>query len=796
MIYQFLLISLRRFKKDKFFTLLNVLGLSLGIATTIVILSFVTFEYSFDQFHSKKDNIYRVLTHWSGGDSMEKMVVTGTKISHIAGTKIPEVERTAKFFPIGARVPFSIKVGNQVFQETDFAFADPAFLQIFDFKLKSGDQNSALNNPNTIILSEQMVTKYFGTEDPMGKMVTVNGDTEMLVTGILQNPPKNSSFDLGAIASFKSIERNYGVRWFPMNFMTFVDLKEQVNPSHVAELFLEEAKKDMTGEMAADVAHLDFSLQPLLDIHMQEGIASDIGKRGDRKNTLAFLFIGAFILIIACINYINLTTAQSEKKSKEVGIRKVLGSSRKALINRYLGETAILSFLSIILAIGLVEISLPHINQIIGTEIPFDLTTQWQWTAFLVSLGVVITILAGSYPALFLSSFQPVSVLKGTFLSAKSGDQFRKVLVVFQFSISIFLILGTIIIYKQVMYGSQKKLGFDQEQIIVIPLADQATFDKLEAIETQLNSHPSIQKTAKVSEVLGNIRAGYGYEAEGMMNKENNSCTGLSVDRNGVSTMGLSLIAGSDFTKTSENDSVWHYIVNRDLIQSLGWTPEEAIGKDFRMLPKPFGKIVGVVEDFHFTSLHEKIGPVVLTYIDHEISNLYVRVNKGESQKAMDHIYATFKDIVPASSIEPTYLINELDKMYRDEKRTAKLLVLFTGLSIIIGCLGLLGLTAFLVEKKYKEIGIRKIMGAGVSHIVKNLSWRFVSLIIIANVIVAPLAYIIMSNWLANYAYTVTISWDIFLFTGLGAMAIGFSTVFYHSYQAATANPADAIRSE
>ena len=479
-----------------------------------------------------------------------------------------------------------------------------------------------------------------------------------------------------------------------------------------------------------------------------------------------------------------------------MGIRKVLGSSRKSLVQRYLGETAVLTFLSILLAIVFVELSLPYINQIVGADIPFDISVNWYWPGFLLGLGIVITALAGSYPALFLSSFQPVSVLKGTFLSAKSGDKFRKALVIFQFSISIFLILGTLVIYKQVMYGSEKKLGFDQEQIIVVPLADQASFDKLDAIQTALSGHPAIQSTAKVSEVLGNVRAGYGYDAEGLINKENNSCTGFSLDRNGIATMGLELIAGSDFTKTSENDSVYHYVVNRHIINQLGWTPEEAVGKDFRMFPLPFGKLIGVVEDFHFSSLHEKIGPVVLTYIDHEISNLYVRTKQNQSQAAMDHIYATFGDIVPDSPVEPSFLVDELNRLYQSEKRTAHLMILFTGLSIIIGCLGLLGLTAFLVEKKYKEIGIRKIMGAGVTNIVKNLSWRFISLILIANVIVAPIAYIVMNNWLNNYAYAVAIGWDIFLITGSGAMTMGFVTVFYHSYQAATTNPADAIRSE
>ena len=796
MLSQFLLISLRRFKKDKFFTLLNVLGLSLGIAATIIILSFVAFEYSFDQFHSKKDNIYRVLTHWASGNRIEKLSVTGTKISNIADNEIPEVITTAKFFPVGSRVPYSLKVDDKVFQESDFAYADPAFLQIFDFTLKSGDPSTALNEPNSIILTEAMANKYFGSTDPMGKIITVNGDTDMIVTGIFHNPPNNSSLPIGALASFKRLEVRYGIGWFPMNFMTFVQVQDQADTDKIANFFLSKAQEDMTGDMAADAAGINFSLQSLSDIHMQKGIAADIGKRGNDKNTLAFLFIGAFILVIACINYINLTTAQSEKKSKEVGIRKVLGSSRRALINRYLGETAILTLVSISLAITFVELALPYINQVIGSEIPFDLMNSWHWPAFLFGLLVIITALAGSYPALFLSSFQPVSVLKGTFLSAKSGDRFRKILVVFQFSISIFLIIGTVVIYQQVMYGSQKKLGFDQEQIIVVPLADQASFDKLEAIEASLNSHPAVQSTAKVSEVLGNIRAGYGFDAEGLISKENNNCTGFSVDRNGLQTIGLELIAGSDFTKTSENDSIWHYIVNRQLINDIGWTVEEAIGKDFRMTPMPFGKLIGVVEDFHFASLHEKIGPVVLTYLAHEIKNLYVRTTKSQSQAAMDHIFITFKDIVPDSPIEPSYLVSELDQLYQSEKRTAHLMILFTGLSIVIGCLGLLGLTAFLVEKKYKEIGIRKIMGASITHIIKNLSWRFVSLILIANVIVAPIAYIALNGWLNNYAYTISIGWDIFVITGICAMAIGFFTVFYHSYKAATANPADAIRSE
>lgn len=796
MLYQFFLITLRRFKRDKFFTLLNILGLSLGIATSIIILSYVAFEQSYDGFHEKKDNIYRVLTHWSSGQRAEKMVVTGTKISHIASSDLPEVKEVAKFFPIGARVPISMKVGDKVFQESDFAFADPTFFELFDFKMLIGDPKTALNEPNSLVLTQDMAQKYFGEEDPMGQTVNVNGDTPLLVTGILENTPKNSSLPIGALASFTHIEERYGVSWFPMNFMTFVLLNEQADTDKIADHFLAKAHEEMTGEMASNAVAIDFSLQPLTDIYMQEGVSADIGKRGNKQNSRAFLFIGAFILIIACINYINLTTAQSEKKSKEVGIRKVLGSSRSALINRFLGETALITYISILLAVVMAELSIPYICQVIDSYIPFDVASGWEWPTFLLALGLIVTLLAGSYPAAFLSSFRPVSILKGTFLSAKSGDKFRKALVIFQFGISVFLIIGTYIIYKQVIYGSQKNLGFDQEQIIVVPLADNNTFDKLDAIQTQLNSHPAVQRTAKVSEVLGNVRAGYGYDAEGLLDKENASCTGFSVDRNAIGTIGLDLIAGSNFTKTSENDSVWHYIVNRQLIEDMAWTPEEAIGKDFRMLPMPMGKLIGVVEDFHFTSLREKIGPVVLTYIPHEISNLYVRVNMNQASAAMEHIYTTFEDIVPGSPVEPSFLVSELDHLYREETKTAQLMILFTGLSIVIGCLGLLGLTAFLVEKKYKEIGIRKILGADIRHIVGSLSWKFVQLILVSNIIIAPIAYVAMSKWLENYAYAIAISWDIFLITGLSAMIVGFVTVFYHSYTAAIANPVDAIRSE
>lgn len=795
MFYQFLRVSLRSFKKDKFFTLLNILGLSLGIATFIVIISFVLFEWSYDDFHSKKDSTYRVLTHWNNGLKSEKMVVTGTKIAHIAAHDIPEVKQVAKFFPIGSRVPISLKVGDRVFQEQDFAFADPSFLQIFDFDLKHGDLNTALNEPNALIITEEMAYKYFDSEDILGKIITVNGNTELIITGVLSTPPKNSSLSIGALASFSHVAENYGISWFPMNFMTFVWLQEDADINKVSDFFHARFMEEMASEMG-DTETLQFNLQPLMDIHMQEDVAMDIGRRGNKQNTFAFLFIGAFILLIACINYINLSTAQSDKKSREVGIRKVLGSSRRSLIGRYLGETAVITYLSIFLAIVFTELSLPYINQVIDLTIPFDISTSWQWPAFLLTLAVIITLLSGSYPALFLSSFQPIAALKGSFLSTKSGNSFRKALVIFQFSISIFLIIATLVIYKQVDYGREKKLGFDQEQIIVVPLAERATYDKLTAIEVELRNHPSIQSTSKVSEILGQIRAGYGYDAEGLLNKNNNNCTGFSVDRNGLSTMGLHLIAGSDFTKISENDSIWHYIVNRQLINDLGWTPEEAIGKDFSLLPMPEGKLIGVVEDFHFSSLHHKIGPIVLTFIDHEISNLYVRTSVHQTRAAMDHIKATFKSIVPESSIEPVFLIDELDDMYQNETKTSLLLILFTGLSIVIGCLGLLGLTAFMVEKKYKEIGIRKIMGAGISQIIKSLSWKFVRLILLANVIIAPIAYFTMNHWLNNFAYAITISWDIFFITGLCAIAIGFSTVFYHSYQAATANPVDAIRSE
>ena len=795
MIKNFIIHSLRNFKKDRFFSILNLLGLALGIATCIVIFSYVQFEFSYDQFHTKKDRIFRVLTQFGNANSAGTLIVSGARVGSIANNDIPEVEMATRLYFTGMFFPHSVKVDDKVFEETDFIYADPNFFEVFDFKLIDGQPKEVLKDSKSIVITESIAKKYFGNEYPIGKSMFVHGRQEFVVSGVMEDTPANSHIKLGLVGSFELGAKRFEGSWFPMNFVTYILAKDKADASVISAKIYEVAEKELGEMLKSGNQQINLLMQPLTDIYMTSDIRMDIGRRGSETKVLAFALIGVFILLIACINYINLSTAQSEKRSKEVGIRKVMGSPQGALIRRFYGETAFITLFAIILATGIVELCLPYFNELVDEQIPFNLFSDPNWSISLFTLWILVTLMAGSYPAIYLSSFKPVDVLRGTYLSAKSGDRFRKILVVLQFAISIFLIIGTIVIYNQVMYAGEKEMGYDTEEIIILPTIHKDVKKNIKNIRSELESHSGILATTRASEVMGTVKAGYSFEGEGMLATNNNNCFGFSVEQNSIKTMGLEIIAGTDFEDISKEDTSRHYIINEELVKRLGWTPEESIGKRFKMSPAPWGSVKGVVKDFHYNSLRAKIAPIVI-FTNPQYNYLYIRFNLSQQKEVVPHIESVFNQNAPEAPFEPIYLNTQLAKLYDNEVRTANVLLLFTVLSIIIGCLGLFGLTTFLVEKRTKEIGIRKVLGAEANQIVRILSWDFIKLIIVSCLVACPVAYYVMSDWLNNFAYHISISVTVFLMTIGIAILIAFTTVFFHSYKAAIANPADAIRDE
>ena len=539
---------------------------------------------------------------------------------------------------------------------------------------------------------------------------------------------------------------------------------------------------------------LNFYLQPLKDIYFSQEIRGDLGARMSKKNIYAIAFIGIFVLVIACINYINLTTAKSEKRAREVGIRKVMGATRQDLILQFYGETFLITITSLILGTLFTEVILPYFNYLINK----DLSIIYGLDLLLIftSTTLMITIISGLYPAIYLSSFSPIRALKSAFRGGKSSQILRKLLVVAQFSITSFLILGTLIIYEQLSFTRDRTLGFNQEETIVIPVVDKKARSNVDILRSELNRNADIASTTFASGQMGSIVAGYTCHGEGMEKSATLGCYGILIDQHFLSTLDLELAAGTDVMPKSEGDSTFRYIINERMAREMGWSNNDAINKAFQASADRKGTVVGVVKDFHFNSLRNRIEPLAMWIEEADKKHLYVKINSENHQNALSHIEDSWKTINPDSPFEFVFMDAEIQGLYESEQRIANVLLSLTFLSIIIGALGLFGLTAFVVERRTKEIGIRKVLGASIRTIMLSLSSEFMMLVMISFLIAFPIAYYFIDDWLNDYAYRISINILPFGTAALLALFVAISTVSIQTFRAAVANPVDALKEE
>ncbi len=794
MFKNYLIISLRNTLKNKWFSLLNIAGLAVGMACFILILMFVQFEMSFDRFHERSDRIFRVISRNTTRepDVTEFSNHTPELLAEALAAEFPEIERATR-----GREAFTDRAIIQ-FQDKNFyqigIFADSEFLKIFSFPLLEGDPDRALEAPRSIVLTKKVAEKLFGGGDPLGRVVVYKEKYrryDMTVTGVVEDVPKNSHLQFDYIISHATTvaEEKDGYmigNWNVWNYATYVELTSSDARSGIEEKFPAFlARQGQEGGRDA------FFLQSIEDIHLRSQIRGERATNNQIRYVYLFLSIALIILLIACINYMNLVTARSMTRAKEIGIRKVAGANRRQLIKQFIGETLLVTVFALGLSLLLVRFLLPYFNLLVGTELGMGALTQTSLLFLIVGTVLFVGIASGTYPALVLSALKPVNVLKEFGASGKKGAGLRNVLVVFQFSASIVLIASTLVVFNQLNFVKNQKLGFDREHVVVIPIREQETRARAQAIRTELLQHPEVLGVSLSGGLPTDIRSRY---FGGKFTKDNGEVVETYVcfdyvDYDFLDVFKIDLVAGRNFSpEFGEDDKA--ILINETLWRKLGW--DDPVNKEVDVMD--FTRVIGVVEDFHFASFHQEIEPMALAF--ESGSNIAVRIRPGDVSGRVELIRRVFENNSKSQPFDFFFLDDSFNALYKKEQRTGEIFGYFSLLAIFIACLGLLGLASFTVERRTKEIGIRKILGAPVSKLVGLLTKDFVRMVILANVIAWPVAYFAMRQWLDNFAYRIDLTLGIFLLAAGAALLIAFITISTQTLKAALSDPVDTLRYE
>ena len=769
-------IALRNFLRHKAYTFINIAGLAIGIACCIMILLWVQDELSYDRFHENAKDLY-VATFSNGSN------VTPTALAPYLKAEYPEVTHTSRYAFIGRNL---LKFKDTDIYQEGGIMVDMDFLKMFTLPFLKGNPETAFEEPHSILLSEEVALKLFDSSDPIGQTLTYNTNLDLKVTGVFEDYPSNSHIQFQYILPTSlamSYNKNYNT-WDVNNLRTYVQLRKNTPVESV------DAKITDVVERHRPQDKRSMSLQPITRVHLNplhhEG--------GAILYVYLFSTLAFFILLIACINFINLTTARSSNRAKEVGIRKTVGACRAHLIRQFFGESLIMTMIASVLAVGLVYLFLPMFNSLTGKTFTGQLLIQGMIVLGILGIIFLTVVMAGSYPSLLLSRFQTVKVLKGKMMSSVKGAFFRKVLVVLQFSLSILLILGALMIFRQVHYLRARDVGYDRDNIVYFGIGTRFR-QNIETIKTEWLSHSSILGVTltDIAPYRWQSNAGYGdVHWEGKTNQQVKMVM-MSVDYDYLDTFGLKMAQGRFFSKEFSTDASDAYVVNQAAIRAMEM--DDPIGKELIVwdLKK---RIIGVVQDYHFESLHNEIIPMAMRVDPNGHFQACVRISPVRIPETLAFLESKWKEIYPEYPFEYRFLDDSIENQYRSEQAIGKLVTVFTALALFISCLGIFGLSSFTAEQRTKEIGIRKVLGATVSSIIKHISKEFVFLVIIANIIIWPLAYFIMNRWLQTFAYRISMSWWPFVLTGIAVLVVSLLTVSWQIIRAATANPVDSLRYE
>lgn len=797
MIKNYIIISIRNLRKHFSYSLINILGLGLGLATCLLLFTWIRHELSYDEFHKKSERIYRASLEYSFGGGVSRTAVSPTALLP-ALMSLPETETGVRVYNPSARNAYVVKNGDKFFHESRFYAADSTFFDVFSFRLLKGNPKTALVQPNSVILTESMSVKYFGEADALGKTLQINGDQEYTVTGIIENAPSNSLMQFDFISSFSSLPAaKEPLQWWSANYQTFVVLRPGSNVEAVGEKTNGIVRKAVANAIASESDYVLYNFTPLTDVYLRSDFVGEAEVVSDIRYIYIFSGIAILILIIACINYINLATARAADRAKEVGIRKVVGALRKQLFIQFIGESVVITLAAFCLACFMAQVMLPLFNSLTGKHFSFGLLLNPSFVAASLGVLLVIAILSGAYPAFAITAFKPVSVLKGNFKTSGRGQWLRRSLVIFQFGISVVLITGTLIIVKQLSFIQEKNLGYERENTIMLPL-DERTARQYETLKTELVRNGAAVHVGRGTESPVNIVGGYS------MNTQDNgdpglSARGLLVDEDYFPAMGIQLFAGRNFTREDrerlKRDTVYTFIVNESALAALYIPKEEAIGRKLYMGDLE-GEIIGIVKDFHFESLHRTISPLIIFPQESQFRKLFIKLPAGELSGNLEKIEKIYSALITHRPFEFEFLDQQYAALYTNEQRLSNVFLVFATLAIIIACLGLLGLVSFSAAQKTKEIGIRKVMGATASSIVMLITKDFTRLVLIAIVLGIPTAYWIMSRWLEAFAYRTEIGIGPVVIASVICIVVALGAAGYQAVKAALIDPAETLRSE
>lgn len=793
-------IALRNLKKYKAFSFINIIGLAIGVACCILISIYVLDEISYDKFNNNADQIYRVYIKASIEGREMNSAVTPPPLGAALVRELPEVIKYTRVFFTPNML---IRYKNNVFNETRFFWADSSLFDVFSISFIKGNPKTALNEPHTVVLTESLAKKYFGNENPIDKIMNFEDGTPYVVKGVIKDCVPNTHFHYDMFASMASIELGKSEFWFNDVLYTYIVLKKGASPSLVEDKIPALIRKYGSTQLyqALGISMDDWIkkgnaykilLQPLTSIHLNSHLENEIEPNSDIQYVYIFSIIALFILLIACINFMNLSTARSITRSKEVGIRKVLGSNKAQLVRQFLIESFMLTFVALFIAIALVELLLPLFEQLSGKQLHSGYLFNIYTIPLLLITILVVGAIAGNYPAFFLSSFQPAEVLKGKILATK-GNWLRSGLVVFQFSISIMLFIGTFIVYNQLKYIQNKKLGFDKNQILVIKRA-WALENHSQAFKEELLKNPHIFYSSSSNDVPGQTFSQSLLKLENSPSNKQSLLAVMFTDYDFIKTLGIKLQSGRFFSMDYPSDSL-SVVINETAARILNL--KHPIGEiiNYPGINLHY-KIIGVVNDFNFESLHQKVRPLVIRLNTGQAAFMPIKLSSNDIERTVTFIKDKWKKFVPNKPFEYYFLDDELSKLYISEQKTMQLISVFSIIAIFIASLGLFGLAANTAERKTKEIGIRKALGATVSGVIFLLSKEFTKWVIIANIIAWPAAYYLMHNWLKNFAYRIEINWTVFVLSGTIALIIALATVSMHAIKAAMANPIKSLRYE
>ncbi|MGE5860351.1 MAG: ABC transporter permease [Ignavibacteria bacterium] len=793
MLKNYIKIAFRNLLKNKGISFINITGLAIALSSAILILLHVQSELSFDMQHSKADRIFRVLTIDKAlGVSSNLVGITLPALGPAMKEEFPEVEETVRFSRSGRNL---IEYENKTSYTSDLVYAEPNLFKVFDFKLVNGDANTALTVPNTGVITQTAARKIFGNENPLGKTFKVDNNTNIEVVGVLEDIPAASHLAMDVVISLLPVQGDsnyaqYLSSWGIISMTTYVLLNNPSSEKTVEAKLEPLIRKNNVGK------NFNITLQPLKDVHLR---SSDIlfDEANRNKSDIGYIYsliaVAFFIIIIAALNFMNLSTARAAGRAKEVGLRKVIGAVRQQLISQYIGESVFLSFISLCIALIIVEIFAPAAQVDSG---PFEYFAEHPTFLLILAGGTALLgFFSGIYPAFVLSKFQPIIVLKGTLKTSRGGIWLRRVLVVIQFTASIGMIIGTYIVYQQLDYIRNKNAGYNREQVLIIDLNDQQLQQNKESLKNEIKNISGVSGVSFSSTLPGRGFGRTGIQPEGYSDTEDIWILSImSADEEFIPNMGMEMVEGRNFSKAFPSDSNEAVIINEAAVKALEW--KNPAGKKFNSNSENPLTVIGVVKDFHFASMRHRIEPLIIVNQPQPNNTMTVRIKGGKVSETISMIENAWGRTNPNHPFEYTFLDEEFDQLYRSEQKFARLIVSFTWLAIFIACLGLFGLSSYMTEQRTKEIGIRKVLGASIANIFILTTNQFLILVALANIIAWPLAYLFMNKWLQDFAYRVEIRFTTFFIAAFLTLIIALLTVGYQAVKAAVANPVKSLRYE